>query len=364
MSTPYITTGQTGPRKHWNPARPSKVGFSKSYNDSATLYARMTVDAHKELGTVRDRWEPTLDVGDLLSAPYIGNGEQELAWLFALESEADPRIDESERLVENVKEGLDKIMEDARPIAARSSARLIPYPGRGSRPGPQQDDRGGRGRRASTYYRRVPRLLRRLATWARGSRRRTSTSNPDDRPSPCSSPGRTVRVVLRVSVVVVIIIGQTILVRHAAKDHNHAREANANGNRHPAEASRIQRNRTRTHRRDRRRRHQRDDPARLVPGRRGPPGDRGDGVRRGRHRPAAAHPQLPGHGAGRVPGRAEARAWSPSWTKTWNGTRRTIRYGRRDSPSPQRSPRRLRAGSFWTSAVSPRKRLTRSTSST
>src|ERR1700722_1672696 len=120
MSTPYITTGQTGPRKHWNPALTQrealKVGFSKSEYDSATLYARMTVDAHKERGTVRDRWEPTLDVGDLLSAPYIGNGEQELAG--RLESEADPRIDESQRLVENVKEDLDKIMEDARPIAA------------------------------------------------------------------------------------------------------------------------------------------------------------------------------------------------------------------------------------------------------
>jgi hypothetical protein len=247
MSTPYITTGQTGPRKHWNPALTQrealKVGFSKSEYDSATLYARMTVDAYKELGTVRDRWEPTLDVGDLLSAPYIGNGEQELAG--RLESEADPRIDESQGLVENVKEGLDKIMEDARPIAAPEFGATYSVPGAVDRVQDHnktiEEDEGA----GKHHHRRVPRLMRRLATWApwiEAAGFFTFISYYLN--VPLLEPWQDwFGWSFGVSVVVVIIIGQTILVRHAAKDHNHAREANANGNRHPAEASRIQRNR-------------------------------------------------------------------------------------------------------------------------
>ncbi len=45
-----------------------------------------------------------------------------------------------------------------------------------------------------------------------------------------------------VSVVVVIIVGQTWLVRHAARSPNHAREARADGNRHEAEQGFTRRN--------------------------------------------------------------------------------------------------------------------------
>ena len=45
-----------------------------------------------------------------------------------------------------------------------------------------------------------------------------------------------------VTVVVVIIVGQTWLVRHAARSHNHAREARADGNRHEAERGFTRRN--------------------------------------------------------------------------------------------------------------------------
>jgi hypothetical protein len=45
-----------------------------------------------------------------------------------------------------------------------------------------------------------------------------------------------------VTVVVVIIIGQTWLVRHAGRSHNHAREARADGNRHEAEPGFTRRN--------------------------------------------------------------------------------------------------------------------------
>ena len=236
MSTPHITTGHTGPRKHWDPALTQrealKVGFSKSEYDSAALYARMTVDAHKDLGTLRDRWEPTPDVGDLLSAPYIGNGEQELAG--RLESEADPRIDESQGLVESVKEGLDEIREDARPIAAPEFGATYSVPGPWTASG--RTTRRSRRTRApaSTTTAASAALLRRLATWApwiEAAGFFTFISYYLNVPMFRALAGL-VRLVLRRD-------GGR---RHhhrpdhpgaaRCQDHNHAREAYANGNRH------------------------------------------------------------------------------------------------------------------------------------
>lgn len=247
MSTPNITTGHTGPRKHWDPVLTQrealKLGFSKGEYDSAALYARMTVDAHKDLGTLRDRWEPTPDVGDLLSAPYTGNGEQELAG--RLEAEADPRIDRCQGLVGNVKEGLDQIREDARPIAAPEFGATYPVPRAVERVREHNETIEADEDAGKHHHRRVPRLLRRLATWApwiEAAGFFTFISYYLN--VPLLEPWQDwFGWSFGVSAVVVIIVGQTILVRHAAKDHNHAREADANGNRHPAEAGRIQRNR-------------------------------------------------------------------------------------------------------------------------
>ena len=66
-----------------------------------------------------------------------------------------------------------------------------------------------------------------------------------------------------VVVVVVIILGQTWLVRHAGKSHNHAREAHADGHRHEAERGFTRRNQYLVaDRRDRRRHYRRHDLAR------------------------------------------------------------------------------------------------------
>ena len=65
------------------------------------------------------------------------------------------------------------------------------------------------------------------------------------------------------TVVVVIILGQTWLVRHAARSHNHAREVHVNGHRHEAERGFRRRNwYLVANRGDRRRHYRRHDLAR------------------------------------------------------------------------------------------------------
>ena len=66
MSMANVTTGHTGPDepgRPWQPALTQKeaarIGISKAEYESAFLYARMAAEEHQDLGTPRDRWEPT-----------------------------------------------------------------------------------------------------------------------------------------------------------------------------------------------------------------------------------------------------------------------------------------------------------------
>jgi len=66
----------------------------------------MAVEGHQRLGTFRRRWEPTLIQNRVLAAPFIADGEQELASRL---EEADPVLDKTRGLLENVKANLDEI---------------------------------------------------------------------------------------------------------------------------------------------------------------------------------------------------------------------------------------------------------------
>ena len=86
MSVANVTTGRAGPenpRHHWEPAltqkEAAKLEISKSEYQAAVLFARMAVEEHQRDGTPRDRWEPTPTLDDQLAAPFISDGEQELA---------------------------------------------------------------------------------------------------------------------------------------------------------------------------------------------------------------------------------------------------------------------------------------------
>jgi hypothetical protein len=246
MSISNVAIGNTGAGGHWDPAltlrEAAKIGISKSEYESAALYALMTVKEQPP-GTPRDRWEPTPNLNDMMAAPYIANGEQQLK--SRLESEADPKLDRSQDLVANVKASLDEIDEDAHPIAAPEAGTNYSVGDAVSRVEThdatiEADEASGR-----RHHRRTGRWLQRLALaapWVEAVGFLTFITYYLN--VPVFQPwvdwlGWS----FGLTAVVVIIIGQTWLVRHAAWSHNHAREAHANGHRHQAEGSFALRNR-------------------------------------------------------------------------------------------------------------------------
>jgi hypothetical protein len=246
MSMVNITTGHAGPEKHWEPTytqrEADKIGITKDEYRSAALVARGAVEEHQRIGTARDRWEPTLVQNDHLADPFITDGEQELA--SRLEAEADPALDEAQDLIENVKANLDEIAEDTQPIATPESGVNYSVVEAAERV-EQHDMKIERDESAGKHHhRRASALLKRLASWApwlEAAGFLTFVAYYLN--VPLLQPWQDwLGWSFAATVVVVIILGQTWLVRHAARSHNHAREARADGNRHEAEQATTRRN--------------------------------------------------------------------------------------------------------------------------
>lgn len=250
MSVANVTIGHTGPeepRQQWEPAltqkEAAKLGIPKEEYKSAGQFARMAVDEHKRANTPRDHWEPTPTQNDHLADPFITDGEQELAR--RLETEADPVLDKAQDLIENVKADLDEITADTQPIAA-------PETGANYSAGEavdrveehdmkiERDEADGKH-----HHRRAGALLQRSANgapWVEAAGFLTFVDYYLN--VPLLQPWQDwLGWSFAVSVVGVIIVGQTWLVRYAARSHNHAREARADGNRHEAEQGFTRRNR-------------------------------------------------------------------------------------------------------------------------
>jgi hypothetical protein len=233
--------------KSWEPAltprEAAAITIPKDEYESAVLYARLTAEEHLELGTPRGLWEPTALQNDHLAAPFITDGEQELA--SRLEKEADSPLDEAQGFIENAKADLDEIVEHARPIAASESgvsysvAEAVRQVGEHDEK-IQQDEADGKH-----HHRRISALLQRIATfapWVEALGFFTFITYYLN--VPLLEPWQDwLGWSFGVTVVVVIIIGQTWLVRHAARDHNHAREVQSNGLRHEAYRGITRRNR-------------------------------------------------------------------------------------------------------------------------
>lgn len=246
MSVANVTIGHTGPEKHWEPAltpkEAAKIDITKDEYDQAATHARMAVEEHQHLGTPRDCWEPTPTQNGHLADPFITDGGQELA--SRLEKEADPPLDKAQGLIENVKANLDEIAEDTQPIAAPEAGANYSVAEAVERVG-QHDKTIGRDEAADMHHHdRASALLQWLATSAPGVEAagflafityylNVSLLQPWQDWLGWS---------FAATVVAVIILGQTWLVRHAARSHNHAREASANSHRQEAEWGFTRRN--------------------------------------------------------------------------------------------------------------------------
>jgi hypothetical protein len=249
MSMANLTAGNTGPQQpgqHWQPGLTRKeavrIGISGDEYGQAYLHARMTVEEHQALGTPRDRWEPPPMQNESLAAPFIADGEQELAR--RLETEADPALANSSDLIENVKANLDEIAEHTPPIVAPesganySAAEAVERVGQHDVKIRQHEEVG------KHHHDRVGRWLKRVAAcapWLEAAGFLTFITYYLN--VPLLEPWQGwLAWSFALTVVVVVILGQTWLVRHAARSHNHAREASADGNRFEAEKAFTRRN--------------------------------------------------------------------------------------------------------------------------
>ena len=236
MSMARGTIGQTGQDQSWVPAFTPReavtAGIPRREYDQTFLFARATVKEHQKLGTPRDQWEPTPVVNHKLAAPFIADGEQEL--VSRLEKEVNPALDKCHGHLESVKADLDELAERARPFSTAESgsnyaaAEAVALVGQHDET-IERDEADGKH-----HHRRASVPLKRLATWAPWLEAVgfltfiTYYLNV-----PLLEPWQDwLGWSFAVVVVLVIILGQTWLVRHAAKSHNHAREDYANG-RHP-----------------------------------------------------------------------------------------------------------------------------------
>jgi hypothetical protein len=246
MSVASVTTGHSGPEASWQPAvtqkEAAKLKVPRKTYKSAAIHACVAVEENQRIGTARDHWEPSLAQNDHMAAPFLMDGEHELA--SRLETEADPALDKARDLIENVKANLDEITENTRPIATPESGANYSVSDAVKRVGQhdmkiEQDETVGKH-----HHRRAGALFQRLASWApwvEAAGFLTFVAYYLN--VPLLQPWQDwLGWSFAVSVVVVIIIGQTWIVRHAAGSHNHAREARADGNRREAEQGFARRN--------------------------------------------------------------------------------------------------------------------------
>lgn len=239
-----VKTGRA--TRRWEPAftrgEATKLELPKSQYDQAAIIARRVVEEHQILGTARDQWEPTPNLNDVLAAPFIADGEQELT--SRLKREADPALDMAHGLMEDVMADLYNITEHTPPITAPESGINYSTAAAADRVGEHDEKIDWDALAGRDYHHRAPVLLKRLATWTPWLEAAgfltfvTYYLNV-----PLIEPWQDwLGWSFAVVVVAVIILGQTLLVRHASKSHNQAREDQVEGRHHETDRGIKKRN--------------------------------------------------------------------------------------------------------------------------
>lgn len=244
-SPQYVGDGND---KQWQPTTTEKEAVKrglvpKNIYSTVTQWARMVVEYHQALYTPRSLWEPTAMHTDLLVAPYIEDGESELADRLA--SEVDPLLDDAQEGLAATKARLDAAEQHPHPVITPESGSI--YTGAeavqtvdAANIEIESDFQAGKA-----HHRPTNETVKRIGRWAPWMEAagllgflaffmNVPLLRPWD-----DWLGFT----LAVAIVVVTIMGQSRMVHHAAENHNHAREAAANNNRHQAEAAYTRRNR-------------------------------------------------------------------------------------------------------------------------
>lgn len=238
--------GAPGPNKPFKPALTQKeaaqLGYSKVEFGEAEQYVRMITEEHQNAGTPRQEWEPKPLQGEHLAAAFIEDGEQELA--SRLEAEVDPMLDEMQACLSDVKAKLDELDEKREPIitpesgTAHSTKEATALVGKHDAKIEQDEAE------SKHHHRRAPYWLKKIAPWApwlelAGFLFFVAYFLNVPLLKPWVDFGAWT---LSLAIVVSTILGQTWLVHHAAKDHNHGREAFAEGNRQEGELAFRRRN--------------------------------------------------------------------------------------------------------------------------
>lgn len=219
-----------------------ELGFTKDEYRQAQHHFRIAIEHHRRLATPRNQWEPTPHQGELIASDFIEEGEEQLTE--SLQIEVDPLADEMQEVLSSVDAEIDRLQGLQQPTSTpesgttHSTAHAVDLVHNHDKT-IEQDESASK-----VHHRRSPEWLRSIAPWMPWLELAgflffvTYFLNV-----PLLQPWKDLGAsTLAVSIVVVTILGQTALVHHGAKSHNHGREAFAEGNRHEGEKAFRRRN--------------------------------------------------------------------------------------------------------------------------
>ncbi|MFI7068253.1 hypothetical protein ACIBL3_45220 [Kribbella sp. NPDC050124] len=207
----------------------------------AATYYDYVIRNHQASGTPRNEWEPQDVVGRQLSAPY-GRDAQDLI-VVRLKNQADPALDAIDRLCDDVQTTIDAVSKLPGDLSTPETNKVYSGWTAVERVDWLTDRVESDRAEGHRHHDRAPawlRLISHVAPWAEALGFLAFLTYYLN--VPILSPWRdwmgwTFSLIL----VVYIMLGQTWLVDHAARAHNHAREALADGQKHHAEVSKRQR---------------------------------------------------------------------------------------------------------------------------